>query len=119
MSNISRDKKEFRTLVLSLKNLNPSWTAPQISTFIQQSENHPLLKRHQLVKKVRRTLIRNTIDDRPRSGRPVIISTTTFKQEIKTSMKLKKGASIRNVTSNLNRNGTKCSTQTVYNTARK
>jgi hypothetical protein len=34
-------------------------------------------------------------------------------------MKLRKGASIRNVTSNLSGNETKCSTQTVYNTARK
>jgi hypothetical protein len=34
-------------------------------------------------------------------------------------MRLRRGASIRNVTANLNRHGIKCSTQTVYNTARK
>jgi activator of HSP90 ATPase len=113
MSNISREKKNFRTLVLSLKNLNPSWTAPQIATFIEQSNNRSLLKRRQLLTKIRRTLMRNTIDDRSRSGRPVTISTTRFKKEIETSMKLRKGVSIRNVTSNLNRNGMKCSTKTV------
>ncbi|CAF4080756.1 unnamed protein product [Rotaria sordida] len=40
-----------KTLVLSLKNLNPSWTVSQITNFIQQAENHPSLKRHQLVTK--------------------------------------------------------------------
>jgi hypothetical protein len=113
MSNISRDKKQFRTLVLSLKNLNPSWSASQIVTCIQQAENRSLLKRHQLVTKVRRILIRNTINDRPRSGRPVTISTTDFQQKVKVSMKLKQGASIRNVTQSFNRNGTKCSAHTV------
>jgi hypothetical protein len=78
MSNISREKKNFRTLVLSLKNLNPSWTAPQIATFIEQSENRPLLKRRQRLTKIRRALMRYTIDDRPRSGRPVTISPTRY-----------------------------------------
>jgi hypothetical protein len=87
MSNISREKKNFRILVLSLKNLNSSWTTPQIATFIEQSESRLLLKRRQILTQIRRTLIRNTIDDRPRSGRPAAISTTRFKEEIETSMK--------------------------------
>jgi activator of HSP90 ATPase len=98
---------------LSSKNLNPSWTTPQIATFIQQAENRPPLKRQQLVTKVRRILIRNTIDDRPRSGPPVTVSTTDVQQKVKVSMKLKQGASIRNVTQSFNRNGTKCSAHTV------
>ncbi len=55
-------------------------------------------------------MTRNTINDRQRSGRPITIST---------SMRLRKGASIRNITAYLNRHGIKCSTQTVYNTAQK
>ncbi len=34
-------------------------------------------------------------------------------------MRLKRGASIRNVTANLNKNGIRCSTYTVYKTPRK
>ena len=64
-------------------------------------------------------LTRNSIDDRPRSGRPITISISPFQQQVKTSMRLKRGVSIRNVTMSLNKNGTRCSTQTVYITARK
>jgi transposase len=119
MSSISSDKREFRSVVLGLKTLNPSWSAPQIATFLQQSENPPSLKRRQLVTKVKRTLTRNAINDRPRSRRPITISTPLFQEQVKTSMRLRKGASIRTVTANLNRQGIKYSTQLVYNTARK
>ncbi|CAF4332446.1 unnamed protein product [Rotaria sp. Silwood2] len=119
MPNTSPEKKEFRSLVLGLKALNSSWSASQISTFLRQSENPPLLKSRQLLTKVKRTLTRNTIDDRQRPGRPITISTPIFQQQVKTSMRLKRGASIRNVTANLNRNGTRCSTYTVYKAARK
>jgi hypothetical protein len=37
----AKDKKEFRSLVLHLKNLNPSWAAKEIRKFILQSENSP------------------------------------------------------------------------------
>jgi transposase len=119
MANISPDKKEFRSLVLSLKKLNPSWSASQIANFLQQSENSPSLKRHQLVTKIKRVLTRNTIEDKQRSGRPTTISTPDFQQKVKAALRLKKGASIRNVTSNLNRNGIKCSARTVHKAARK
>ncbi|CAF4663029.1 unnamed protein product [Rotaria sp. Silwood2] len=118
MSNISFDKKEFRSLVLNLKKLNPSSGAPQLANFLQQSENPPSLQRRQLVTKIRRTLTRNTIEDKKRSGHPATTSTSSFQQKIKTSLRLKKGASIRNVTSNLNRNGIKCFERTVHRTAR-
>ncbi|CAF4748619.1 unnamed protein product [Rotaria sp. Silwood1] len=58
MSNIAQDKKQFRSIVLGLKKLNPSWQAPDISTFLQESENPPLLKRHAPIKRVNRTLKR-------------------------------------------------------------
>ncbi|CAF1287772.1 unnamed protein product [Rotaria sordida] len=119
MPNTSPEKKEFRSLVLGLKALNPSWSASQISTFLRQSENRPLLKSRQLLTKVKRTLTRNTIDDRQRPGRPIPISIPIFQQQVKTSMRLKRGASIRNVTANLNKNGIRCSTYTVYKAARK
>ncbi|CAF1340096.1 unnamed protein product [Rotaria sordida] len=119
MPNTSPEKKEFRSLVLGLRALNPSWSASQISTFLRQSENPPLLKSRQLLTKVKRTLTRNTIDDRQRPGRPITISTPIFQQQVKTSMRLKRGAFIRNVTANLNKNGIRCSTYTVYKAARK
>ena len=56
MSNISSDEREFLSIVLGLRNLNPSWSASQIVTFLQQSENLLSLKRCQLVTKVGRTL---------------------------------------------------------------
>lgn len=55
-------------------------------------------------------LTRNTIDDRQRSGRPITIST---------SMRLKRGAAIRNDTASLNKNGIRCSIQMVYINARR
>ncbi|CAF0857474.1 unnamed protein product [Rotaria sp. Silwood1] len=119
MSNIAQDKKQFRSIVLGLKKLNPSWQAPDISTFLQESENPPLLKRHAPIKRVNRTLKRGTVEDKQRSGRPTTIVTSTFQQQVKRSMRLTKGASIRNVTSALNRQGVKCCATTVRNTAHK
>lgn len=59
--------------------------------------------------KIKRVLARNTIEDKQRSERPATISTPDFQQKIKAALRLKKGASIRNVTSNLNQNGIQCS----------
>ena len=118
MSKTSQDLKEFRSLVLALKKLNPSWNASNISNFLQQSENPPLLKRHTLMKKVNRALKRELIDDKRRPGRPVTVTTTVFRQRVRESMRLTKGASIRNVTSALNKQGLKCSTRSVLNAAR-
>ena len=119
MSSISSDKREFRSIVLGLRNLNLSWSASQIAIFFQQSENPSSLKKRQLVTKVERTLTRNTINDKQRSGRSITVSMSIFQQQVKTSIRLKRGASIRNVTENMNRHAMKCSTQTVYNIARK
>ena len=105
MSNISPNKKDFRSRVLNLKKLNPSRGASQLRNFLQESQNPLQLQRHQHVTKIRRTITRNTIEDTKRSGRSATISTPAFQQRIKTSLRLKKGASIRNVTSNLNQNG--------------
>ena len=77
------------------------------------------MKRRQLVTIVGRTLTRNTINDKQRLGYPITVSTLIFQQQVKTSIRLRRDASIRNVTANTNIHGMKCSTQTVYNTARK
>ena len=64
MSSIALDKREFRSIVVGLRNLNSSWSASQTATFLQQSEHLPSLKRCQLVTKVGRTLTRNIISDK-------------------------------------------------------
>ncbi|CAF3480899.1 unnamed protein product [Rotaria sp. Silwood1] len=74
MSNIAQDKKQFRSIVLGLKKLNPSWQAPDISTFLQESEKPPLLKRHALIKRISRTLKRGTGEDKQRTGRPTTVN---------------------------------------------
>ncbi|CAF3139983.1 unnamed protein product [Rotaria sp. Silwood2] len=112
MPRISEKEKEFGSIVLGLKNLNPSWQAPQISRFLQQAENPPSLRKHQLLTKVGRVLKRNTINDKQRSGCPVTVTTSAFQGQVKSLIRLKKGASIRNVASILNKKGIECCPQT-------
>ena len=50
MTNISQEKKGFRTTILCIKRLNPSWNACEIATFLKQSENAPSLSRASLRK---------------------------------------------------------------------
>ena len=93
MSNISQDKIDFRTTVICLKRQNPSWNAPEIATFLQRSENPPSLSRDALRKKISIILKRGTVDDRPRSGRPITVATTNFKNKLSSCLRLKNGVS--------------------------
>ena len=119
MSNISQDKIDFRTTVLCLKRQNPSWNAPEIATFLQRSENPPSLSRESLRKKISIILKRGTVNDNPRSGRPITVATTKFRNKLRSCLILKNCASQRNAKSILNRKGFKCSLGTVIKTCKK
>ena len=41
MTNITTEKKNFRTLVLEIKKVNPTWSPKKISEFLLSSENPP------------------------------------------------------------------------------
>ena len=109
------DKKEFRSFVLHLKNLNPSWEAKDISKFLRQSQNPPSYTTKKALRfKVWRILKRNQVNDLPRPGAPRTTTTTKYVQAVKKTIELKKNASIRNVNAKLRRQGYKTSINSVW-----
>jgi len=84
---LAKDKKEFRSLVLQLKKLNPSWQAKEITKLIVQWENQPNYTTSTTLRvKVWRILKRNTIDDLPRSGVPRTTTSTEYLQAVKANI---------------------------------
>ena len=99
MTNISQEKKDFRTTILCIKRLNTSWNACEIATFLKQSENAPSLSRASLRKNIARALNRCNVEDRNGSGRPITVSTPRFQTQVRKVLRLKKNASTRKATS--------------------
>ena len=98
------DNKRFRTLVLYLKKLYPSWKAKELTEFLVQSENPPhFTTRRSLWLKIWRILQRNSIGDLSRSGAPRTVSTINYIRSVKEAIELKTNATIRNVNANLKR----------------
>ena len=83
------DKKEFRSFVLHLKNLNPSWKAKDISKFLRQSQNPPsYTTKKALWLKVSRILKRKQVNDLVRPGAPRTTTTTEYLQVVKETIEL-------------------------------
>ncbi|CAF1364651.1 unnamed protein product [Didymodactylos carnosus] len=107
--------KEFRSFVLHLKKLNPSWKAKEITKFLLKSENPPhYTTTKALWLKVWRILKRKQVDDLPRSGAPRTTTTIEYIQAVKESTQLKRNASIRNVNAKLREQGYKTSSNAVW-----
>ncbi|CAF1078752.1 unnamed protein product [Rotaria sordida] len=105
-----KDKKEFRSLVLHLKKLHPSWKAKEITKFVLQSENPPYYTTTKsLWLKVWRILRRNKVNDLPRPGAPRTTTTNQYIRAAKEAIQLKANASVRNVNAKLQQQGFKTS----------
>ncbi|CAF1084756.1 unnamed protein product [Rotaria sordida] len=90
-----KDKKEFRSLVLHLKKLHPSWKAKEITRFVLQSENPPYYTTTKsLWLKVWRILRRNKVNDLPRPGAPRTTTTNRYIRAVKEAIQLKKGGKL-------------------------
>ncbi|CAF1104925.1 unnamed protein product [Rotaria sordida] len=77
---------QLRTNILALHNLYPSWPNRRIASELQNSENPPSKPRYLILKIIKRTIERGTVEDRPRSGRKRTTRAAQFKQKnIKTS----------------------------------
>ncbi|CAF1445648.1 unnamed protein product, partial [Rotaria sordida] len=70
MSNTLILEEQFRELVLSMKEMNPTWMAADIADEIQSYENPLSLHHDALRRKISRILQRGTIKDRSRCGAP-------------------------------------------------
>jgi hypothetical protein len=117
MSNesLAKQKKEFRSFVLYLKQINPSWKAKEITNFLIQSENPPTYTtKNALMYKVSRILNRNQVDDLPRSGAPRTTTTHEYVQFVKANLRLTKNASIRKTNEKLQQQGFKTSKSSVW-----
>ncbi|CAF3310887.1 unnamed protein product [Rotaria sp. Silwood2] len=109
-------EEQFRGLVLSLKEMNPTWMACDIADEVQSYENPPRLRRDALRRKINRILRRGTIKDKPRCGAPRTVRTKQLKKTVKRLLHLTRGQSQRKVVSYLKRNnikGEKTSVQRV------
>ncbi|CAF3138914.1 unnamed protein product [Rotaria sp. Silwood2] len=109
-------EEQFRGLVLSLKEMNPTWMACDIADEVQSYENPPRLRRDALRRKINRILRRGTIKDKPRCGTPRTVRTKQLKKTVKRLLHLTRGQSQRKVVSYLKRNnikGEKTSVQRV------
>ena len=65
------EDEQFRSIVLGLKKLNPSWTASKIYNELKSYENAPKLRRASLVRKINKILKRGTVKNKPGQGRVV------------------------------------------------
>ncbi|CAF5043832.1 unnamed protein product, partial [Rotaria sp. Silwood1] len=75
------NKKEFRSFVLHLKQLYPTWKSKDITNFLIQSENPPPYTTESALNvKVWRILNRNQVNDLPRSGAPRTTTTLEYIQ---------------------------------------
>lgn len=111
------EKKEFRSFVLRLKELHPSWQSKDITKFLLQSENPPsYTTKNALRTKVWRILKRNQVNDLPRSGAPRTTTTSEYIQSVKDAIRLKTNASIRKANEELRQKGYKTSITTVWRT---
>lgn len=113
MSNATSLEERFRGLVLSLKEMNPMWMAPDIADELQSYENPPPLRRDALRRKVNRILQRGTTKDKPRCGAPRSVRTEQTRKTVKRLIHLARGQSQRKVVSDLKRNNIKCERTSV------
>ncbi|CAF1197390.1 unnamed protein product [Rotaria sordida] len=74
-----QEKELFRPLVLLLHRQNPSWTAPDVADFFEQSGNPPNLNRRAVVNKIHHIVARGIVCERNKSGRPRTTTTTSYR----------------------------------------
>ena len=111
----TKEKKEFRCLILQLKQLNPSCQAKEITRFIMGCENPPSYTTSKaLWCKISRILKRNQVDDLPRSGAPRSTTTIEYTQAVEENIRLKKNSSIRKANAILSQNGHKTSKSSLW-----
>ncbi|CAF5040369.1 unnamed protein product [Rotaria socialis] len=103
MSNMFTLEEQFRGLVLSLKEMNPTWMASNIADEIQSYENPPPLCRDALRRKINRILQRGTIRDKLKRSPPRTVRTEQLKKAVKRLLHLKVGQSQREVVLDLQR----------------
>jgi hypothetical protein len=109
-------EEQFRGLVLSLKEMNPTCMACDIANEVQSYENPRRLRRDVLRIKINRILQRGTMKDKTRCGAPRTVRTKQSKKTVKRLLHLTRGQSQRKVVSYLKRNnikGEKTSVQRV------
>ncbi|CAF0868025.1 unnamed protein product [Didymodactylos carnosus] len=95
-------KKQFRSFVLHLKKLHPSWKPKDIIKFLLHSENPPSYTiTNALRLKVWIILKRNQVNDLSRLGTPRTTATIEYIQAVKEAIRLKRNAPIRNVNAKL------------------
>ncbi|CAF3056725.1 unnamed protein product [Rotaria socialis] len=97
-------EEQFRGLVLSLKEMNPTWMTSNIADEIQSYENPPPLSRDALRRKINRILQRGTIRDKLKRSPPRTVRTEQLKKAVKRLLHLKVGQSQRKVVLDLQRN---------------
>lgn len=116
MSDTFSLEEQFRGLVLSLKQMNPTWMAANIADEMQSYEKPPPLHRDALRRKINRILQRGTIKNRSRCGAPRTVRTEQLKKTIKRLLHLKKGQSQRKVVFELQRHNIKGKRTSVQRT---
>ncbi|CAF1520942.1 unnamed protein product [Rotaria sordida] len=86
-----KDRKQFRSFVLHLKKLHPSWKPKDIAKFLLRSENPPSYTTTNALRlKIWRILKRNQVDDLSRSGAPPTTTTIEYIEAVKQAIQLKK-----------------------------
>ena len=112
------DRKQFRSFILNLKRLNPTWSVGRMVRFIKNSDNPPPLNYKSLHNCISRIINRGTIDDKKRSGRPVTTTNLEFQQNVKHHLNMEKGASIRKTAVLLKQSQIQSSSSSVYRAAK-
>ena len=112
------DRKQFRSFILNLKRLNPTWSVGRMVRFIKNSDNPPPLNYKSLHNCISRIINRGTIDDKKRSGRPVTTTNLEFQQNVKHHLNMEKGASIRKTAVILKQSQIQSSSSSVYRAAK-
>ncbi|CAF1262097.1 unnamed protein product [Rotaria sordida] len=105
---------QLRTNILALHNLYPSWPNRRIASELQNSENPPSKPRYLILKIIKQTIERGTVEDRPRSGRKRTTRTAQFKQKVQKFIYNKKNRSTRKCNDFLKRKNIKTSKSSVW-----
>ena len=92
---MSNRYKKLREQILALHNLHKKWSSSNIANELQNSDCPPPQTRRALVRYIKYTMKRGTVESRNRSGRPRSTRTTTFISFVKDNIENKRKKSMR------------------------
>src|SRR5687767_6833430 len=99
----------LRRNILSLHDLHVDWNAYKISQELYRSDNPPTQKRNTLLKLIRRTIKRGTVEYKKPCGRPRSVRIPQYQKKVRKYCYNKRKKSIRKTNTRLKSLGMKSS----------